>query len=117
MTNILDGLWVNEERMRKNIDLTQGRTMSEAVMIALVGKGVGRQEAHELLRKLTIKSQTEKKPFKRILQEDKTVHAHLNEREIDDALNPRKYLGTTFEQVEFVIKKTKRERKSRGLNE
>jgi adenylosuccinate lyase len=91
--------------------------MSEAVMIALVGKGVGRQEAHELLRRLTIKSQTEKKPFKKILREDKTVHAHLTEREIDDALNPRKYLGTTFEQVEFVIKKTKRERKSRGLRE
>lgn len=117
MTNILDGLWVNEERMRKNIDLTQGRTMSEAVMIALVGKEVGRQEAHELLRKLTIKSQTEKKSFKKILREDKTVHAHLNERDIDDALNPRKYLGTTVEQVEFVIKKTKRERKSRGLHE
>lgn len=117
MTSILVGLWVNEERMRKNIDLTQGRTMSEAVMIALVGKGVGRQEAHELLRKLTIKSQTEKKSFKKILREDKTVYAHLSEREIDEALNPRKYLGTAIEQVEFVIKKTKRERKSRGLHE
>jgi len=117
MTNILDGLWVNEEKMLKNIDLTQGRTMSEAVMIALVGKRVGRQEAHELLRKLTIKSQAEKRSFKKILQEDRTVRAHLNKKEIDDALNPRKYLGTAVEQVDFVIKKTKRERKTRGLKE
>ena len=117
MTNILAGLWVNEERMRKNIDLTQGRAMSEAVMIALVGKGVGRQEAHELLRKLAIKSQAEKQSFKKILQEDKTARAHLSEREIDNALNPKNYLGTTVEQVEIVVKKTRRERKARGLIE
>ncbi len=117
MTNILAGLWVNEERMRKNIDLTQGRAMSEAVMIALVGKGVGRQEAHELLRKLAIKSQAEKQSFKKILQEDKIVRAHLSEREIDKALNPRNYLGTVVEQVEIVVKKTRRERKARGLIE
>jgi adenylosuccinate lyase len=117
MTNILAGLWVNEERMRKNIDLTQGRAMSEAVMIALVGKGVGRQEAHEILRKLAIKSQAEKQSFKKILQEDKIVRAHLSEREIDKALNPRNYLGTVVEQVEIVVKKTRRERKARGLIE
>lgn len=117
MTNILVSLWVNEERMRKNIDLTQGRAMSEAVMIALVGKGVGRQEAHEILRKLAIKSQAEKQSFKKILQEDKTARAHLSEREIDNALNPKNYLGTTVEQVEIVVKKTRRERKARGLIE
>ena len=117
MTNILAGLWVNEERMRKNINLTQGRAMSEAVMIALVGKGVGRQEAHEILRKLAIKSQAEKQSFKKILQEDKIVRAHLSEREIDKALNPRNYLGTVVEQVEIVVKKTRRERKTRGLIE
>ena len=117
MTNILVSLWVNEERMRKNIDLTQGRAMSEAVMIALVGKGVGRQEAHEILRKLAIKSQAEKQSFKKILQEDKIVRAHLSEREIDKALNPRNYLGTVVEQVEIVVKKTRRERKARGLIE
>ncbi len=117
MTNILVSLWVNEERMRKNIDLTQGRAMSEAVMIALVGKGVGRQEAHEILRKLAIKSQAEKQSFKKILQEDKIVRAHLSEREIDKALNPRNYLGTVVEQVDIVVKKTRRERKARGLIE
>ena len=115
MTNILAGLWVNEERMRKNIDLTQGRAMSEAVMIALVGKGMSRQEAHELLRKLTIKSETEKLPFKKTLLQDKTVRAKLKEKEIDKALNPKNYLGTAVKQVELVIGNTKRERKARGL--
>jgi adenylosuccinate lyase len=38
MNKVSTDLYVNAERMRKNIDLTQGRAMSEAVMIALVGK-------------------------------------------------------------------------------
>jgi len=117
MTNILNGLWVNEEKMRKNIDLTQGRAMSEAVMIALVKKGMNRQKAHELLRNLTIQSEAEKQPFKKILLQDKTVREKLSEKEIDKALNPRNYLGTAIKQVELVIKKTKRERKARGLGD
>jgi len=116
MTNILAGLEVNEERMRKNMDLTQGRAMSEAVMIALVKKGMNRQKAHELLRTLTIKSETEKQPFKKTLLEDRTVRAKMSQKEIHKALNPRNYLGTAIKQVELIIKKTKRERKARGLS-
>jgi len=117
MTNILDGLWVNEERMRRNIDLTQGRAMSEAVMIALVKKGMNRQKAHELLRNLTIQSEAQKQLFKKILLKDNTVRAKLSEKEIDKALNPRNYLGTAVKQVDLVIKKTQRERKARGLSD
>jgi len=116
MNNVLAGLWVNEERMRKNIDLTQGRTMSEAVMIALVEKGMPRQEAHELLRTLTIQSKA-KKPFKETLLENKTIHAKLSEKEIDRALNPSGYLGTAVGQVEIVVKKTRRERQIRELSD
>jgi len=117
MTNVLAGLWVDEERMRKNIDLTQGRAMSEAVMIALVKKGMNRQEAHELLRALTIKSEVEKQPFKKILLEDSVVRAKSTEKEIDKALNPHNYLGTATKQIDLVIKKTQRERKTRGLSD
>jgi len=114
-TKILTGLQVNKERMRRNIDLTQGRAMSEAVMIALVGKGMSRQEAHELLRVLTIKSETEKQPFRKTLLEDKTVHSRLSENEIDRVLKPENYLGTTLEQIDLMIKTTQQERKARRL--
>ncbi|MEM2146014.1 MAG: hypothetical protein QW279_11685, partial [Candidatus Jordarchaeaceae archaeon] len=101
--------------MRQNIELTQGRAMSEAVMIALTKKGLSRQEAHELLRKLTIKSEMEKVPFKKVLLEDKTVSAKLSEKEIDEALNPQNYTGTALEQVELMIKKTRKELEERNL--
>jgi adenylosuccinate lyase len=115
MTKILNGLQVNKQKMRRNIDLTQGRTMSEAVMIALVDKGMSRQEAHELLRILTIKSETEKQQLQKTLLEDKTVHTKLSEKEIDKALKPENYLGTTLKQIDLIVRKTQLERKARRL--
>jgi len=115
MNGVLVGLWINEERMRENLELTQGRAMSEAIMIALVKKGMNRQEAHELLRILTIKSETEKQPFQKILMQDKIVRARLTQKEIEKALDPSNYLGTAIKQIDLVVKKTQRERKTRGL--
>ena len=74
--------------------------MSESVMMALAKKGINRQEVHELLRKLTIKSTAEKRNFKQILLEDKLVSDKLSEKEIDEALNPKNYLGTAVKQAE-----------------
>jgi adenylosuccinate lyase len=115
MTKVLANLEVDEERMLKNMDLTQGRMMSEAVMLTLAKKGMGRQKAHELIRRLALRSDAEKRPFKQVLLEDKTVKDELSEAEIDKALDPRNYLGTAIEQVELAVEKTKLERKARGL--
>jgi adenylosuccinate lyase len=115
MTNVLKNLWVDKEQMQKNMGLTQGRTMSEAVMIALARKGMDRQKAHELIRRLAMKSGVAKQPFKETLLKDKTIRETLSEKEIDDALNPRNYLGTAKKQIELAVKRTKEERKNRGL--
>ena len=112
--NVLDNLRVDKERMRQNLKITQGRAMSEAVMMALVKKAMNRQEAHELLRKLTIKSELESRHFKEALVESGKIRKFLTEAEISDALNPQKYLGTAIEQVELVIKKTQKRRKTRA---
>jgi adenylosuccinate lyase len=95
---------VDEARMLQNIGLTQGRCMSESVMIAMARKGYNRQEAHELLRKLTLVSEAQKKTFKEVLLADPTVTATLNPSEIDEALNPKSYLGTAVKQAETFAK-------------
>lgn len=115
MIQVLKNMEVDEQRMLMNLELTQGRTMSEAVMLALARKGMSRQDAHELIRGLAIKSETEKKPFKEILLKNDVIKKTLSEREVNEALNPKNYLGTAVEQVELAIKKTMQERKARGL--
>jgi adenylosuccinate lyase len=113
MTNVLKDLWVDEEKMRINLELTQGRTMSEAVMIALTRKGMDRQKAHEIVRQLAIESEVEKQPIRDILLRNDSVQRMLSEKELDETLDPRNYLGTAIEQVDLVVQKTKRERKLR----
>jgi adenylosuccinate lyase len=104
MVNITANVRVDSQRMLANLSITEGRSMSESVMITLVKKGVPRQEAHELLRQLTIKSASEHKPFKQTLQEDPQVSSKLSEKEIDYALNPKNYLGTAVKQAERFAK-------------
>ena len=115
MNNVVANLYVDKQNMLKNVGLTQGLAMSEAVMIALTRKGVNRQEAHELLRKLAVESKMKKRRFKKVLQENRVVREKLSEKEIDEALNPENYLGTALEQVELMLIKTKEEREARGL--
>ncbi len=114
MNGIVRCLRVDEKRMLQNIGLTRGRLMSEAVMILLTKNGMNRQVAHELLRKLTIKSEVEYRPFEEVLLEDKRVSKKLAKQEISDALNPRNYLGTAVKQVGLMVEKTKAERKTRN---
>jgi len=115
MIRVLKGLQVDEARMRKNMDLTQGRMMSEAVMLALAKQGLGRQTAHELTRELAIRSHNEQRPFKDVLSEDSKVKKVLTPTEIDKVMDPRNYLGTATKQIDNVIEKTQKERHARGL--
>jgi len=112
---VLSDLFVDEKMMRRNIDITQGRALSEAVMIKLAMKGMARQDAYKLAHDLALKSEEKKKPFRETLLADSAVRERLSAREIDSALNPKNYLGTAVKQVEEAVKKARLERKRRGL--
>jgi adenylosuccinate lyase len=115
MTNILKGLNVLPENMKRNLELGQGLIMSESVMLLLAKKGIGRQEAHELVRQSAMDSIKSRKPFRQLLLENKTVRLHVTEGEIEDALKPEKYLGKAKEIVDRATKLTVKEREHRGL--
>ncbi len=105
--DILSKIEIDKENVKKNLFLLKGLNMAEAVMIKLVEKGMGRQEAHELLRKLAIEAYEGKKEFKEVLLRNKVIRKYLSEKEIEEALNPYNYIGTAIEQVDRLIKKLK----------
>lgn len=115
MIRVLKGLQIDEARMRQNMNITQGRMMSESVMLTLAKKGLGRQKAHELTRQLAIKSHNEQREFKDVLSENNTIKELLTSEELEQIMDPRNYLGTVPKQIQRVIEKTKQERKARGL--
>jgi adenylosuccinate lyase len=110
INDVVGNLRIDTQRMSENVGMTKGRNMSEPIMTALVGKGVNRQEAHELLRKLAMKSQVEGIAFREVLLEDSTICRELTKEEIEAALTPRNYLGSALRQVDMMIEKTKKER-------
>ncbi len=107
---ILSGLVIREENIKKNLKLTKGLNMAEAVMIAMTRKGLGRQEAHELLRKLAVETYNSGREYGEVLKENSEIKKYLSEEEIDEALKPENYIGTAVEQVRKVLDVAKDER-------
>ena len=96
-------LRVYPDRMRENLDATQGQVMAEAVMIALVEKGLGRQEAHRVVRDAAMKARRKGIPLKDSLSSGTAVAKLLTAKELDAALNPAKYLGQSEAIVDAVV--------------
>ncbi|MEO9030164.1 MAG: adenylosuccinate lyase [Ktedonobacteraceae bacterium] len=49
-TNVMDGLEVSKERMLANLNMTGGLVFSQRILLALIDKGVGRQEAYKMVQ-------------------------------------------------------------------
>jgi adenylosuccinate lyase len=100
LTRVLEGLVIREEHIQKNLDLLHGVNMAESVMIALAGKGMDRQEAHELVRVASMKALSEKKPLAEVLLANPAVAMCISQKEMKDLLSPDRYIGTAVKQVE-----------------
>src|SRR4030066_155389 len=50
-TSVMRGLQVYPENMRRNLEITQGLVFSQRVLIALINKGLSRQEAYKLVQR------------------------------------------------------------------
>jgi adenylosuccinate lyase len=52
MGQLLEGLYVDEERMRRNLDLSQGQLFSSEVLLAMIDKGLSREEAYKIVQRV-----------------------------------------------------------------
>ncbi len=104
---IISGLKVNEKNIKKNLKLTKGRIMSEAIMQKLVEKGIPRQEAHEMVRVAAMESVEKDIEMATALINSGKVKGLLSLKEIEDVLNPENYIGTAVEQIDNVVRKLK----------
>jgi adenylosuccinate lyase len=104
--DILIGLEFFPENISRNLAMSNGLIMVENVMLQLVSKGIGRQEAHEILRKSAIQAKKEKEDLKVILlQYDWATHnISVTPPELQEWFKPENYLGTAQTQVEIVTK-------------
>jgi len=108
-TNVVfKNLKVFPKRMEQNMGISKGLPMAESLMTVLIGKGMGRGKAHELMRKTALKAVEQNKTLKEAFVEENKKLKLLTTKEIDAALNPKNYLGASEQIVDRVIKKLER---------
>lgn len=101
---LLADLEVDEEGMKRNLALSKGAIVSEAVMMGL-GKTMGRQRAHDLVYELCRKAQVEDKSLVELLKESEEIkRAGLPEDELEKLCDPENYLGLSEIMVEMVLR-------------
>lgn len=105
MNTVFKNLKVYPEKMKKNLEISKGLPMAESLMTTLVSKGLGRGEAHELMRKTSLKAAAKNKTLKQAFIEENKKLKLLSEKEINDALNPKNYIGVSEKIVDRVVKK------------
>ena len=108
ITDVFSNLVVNEERMLRNIRSAGGFIMAESVLLALASKGMGRQEAHELVRQTAIRAEEEGKDLRSALMENAQVAALLSGDELDAVMDPINYLGKAPELTDRVVQQARR---------
>jgi adenylosuccinate lyase len=104
-SSVFANLAVFPERMQENLASTNGLIMAEAVMISLVKKGVGRQDAHELMRNLSTKAIERQSTLKDEILADGQVSKLFSESELDQILDPKNYTGRAEEIVKLAVAK------------
>lgn len=84
---VMEGLRVYPNQMRHNLELTGGLVFSEAVLLALIGKGLSREEAYRMVQRHAMKAWESHEPFKPLLLADPEICRHLSPAEVKNCFD------------------------------
>src|SRR5579859_8027283 len=98
----VSGLEVDEARMKANLDASSGLIMSESLTMTLARK-VGRPEAFRKIQSISKQVSGTGKTLRQVALEDGKVRTVLSPEEIDAALDPERYLGSSDVFIERAL--------------
>jgi adenylosuccinate lyase len=93
LADLLDGLEVNVERMRENLERLGGMVYSEALLLAMVAKGADRQAAYRLVQGAARRAWAGEASFTDALRDDRAIGEWLTADEIERAMDLRHHLA------------------------
>jgi adenylosuccinate lyase len=106
---VMSGLQVDEERMQTNLNMTGGLIFSQRILLVLIEKGVGRQEAYKMVQRnakkvwdMSSKGSIEGKAFIDALSDDNEVRQYLSRSELNELTNTDyyiRYIDTAFARL------------------
>jgi len=104
-TYVMRGLKVNTDRMMENIELSRGLVFSQRVLLALIDKGLTRQQAYKMVQRNAMKAWKERTDFLGLLKADSEVVGYLPASEIEPLFDYQYYLkhvDEVFERLELM---------------
>lgn len=105
LTSVIAGLDVFPERMQANIDLSLGLWASQDVMLALIKKGMTREDAYRLVQTEAMLAWKEKKQFVSLLENSKDVSEKLSKKELKDIFDVSRHTAHVDQIFKRVFKK------------
>ncbi|MEM2218703.1 MAG: adenylosuccinate lyase [Candidatus Korarchaeum sp.] len=93
LTRVIGSLDIERGRIEENLRKYADLALSERLMISLVKKGLGRQEAHEIVRRISLRSKRSGMRFLDEVMRDEEISRVLTREEMEDIFRPEGYLG------------------------
>jgi adenylosuccinate lyase len=109
---LVHGLVVDEARMRRNLQASHGLVFSQRVLSALVGAGLGRDEAYGLVQRNALRAWDENRDFRALVEADPDITAVLDPAaiahafDLEDAL---RHIDVLFERLGKLVPSTEKE--------
>ena len=89
---IIRGLQVYPERMRENLEASYGLPFSQRVLLALIEKGMNRQEAYKIVQSNAMRAWEQRTPYLELLAEDPAITTRLSREELESLFDYEFYL-------------------------
>jgi len=100
--SIADGMTVDTVRMRRNLDMTGGLIMAEAIATELAAS-IGRAAAEAAVARACDRSLAEDVPLATVLRNDPELRPNFTDVQIDRLTNPASYLGSAGAFVDRIV--------------
>ncbi|AXI38255.1 adenylosuccinate lyase [Bacillaceae bacterium ZC4] len=99
--NIVKNLTVFPENMKRNMEKTLGLIYSQRVLLALINKGMTREEAYDLVQPKAMEAWERQVPFRELIEAEKQITTKLSKEEIDDCFDYNYHL----KNVDYIFKR------------
>jgi len=113
-TLIIEGMRVFPERMFENIESSRGLVFSQRVLLALVDKGLAREDAYKIVQANASRSWEEGLDFRDLLRADRQAGEHLSPPELEELFDYgyyTRYVDQTFARL-GLLKQAARKQKT-----
>ena len=87
--NIVKNLTVFPENMKRNMDRTLGLIYSQRVLLALIDKGLAREEAYDTVQPKAMQAWEKQVPFRTLIEADEKITSYFQKKKLDDCFDYR----------------------------